>query len=240
MLNHLPPTILIIETDIVLRTNMSNSLERQGFNVLAFSDGIEALKEIDKLPQYHKPSVVVLRDNLEPMHGIEICTIIKTKNSLKDVIVIMISDNIKKILEVKDLENSFDDFILQPFPQSDLVQKIKSILGRKKPSLASRTLSYKNIKIDLASYKVKVSGREVHLGPTEFKILQCLIENPKQIFSREDIMKYVWGANKNVEMRTVDVHVNRLRSALKLPHDPKSSHSIKTIRSAGYCLDHEK
>lgn len=240
MLNHLPPTILIIESDIVLRTNISNSLERQGLNVLAFSDGSEAMKAIDRLPQYHKPSVIVVRDHLEPMNGIEICTIVKTKSSLKDTSVIMISDSIKKILEVKDLENSFDDFILKPFSQSDLVQKIKSILGKKKPSLASRTLTYKNIKMDLASYKVKVSGREVHLGPTEFKILQCLIENPKKTFSREDIMKYAWETNQNVEMRTIDVHVNRLRSALKLPHDPNSTHYIKTIRSAGYCLDQEK
>ncbi len=238
MLNHLPPTILVLDPDVVLRTNISNSLERSGFNVLTASKWAEASGLFDRLPNYKKPTLVILRDELPDLSGIEVCTIIKTKEALKSTLVLMISENIKKILEVKNLENSFDDFIMKPFSQSSLVQKVKSILGRHKPSLASRILAYKDLKMDLASFKVSRNNREIHLGPTEFKILQCLIEKPNKIYSRDDIMRYVWGNNANVEMRTIDVHVNRLRSALKLPNEEVPF--IKTVRSVGYCLDFDK
>jgi two-component system phosphate regulon response regulator PhoB len=235
MSHHLPPTILIIEPETVLRTNMSNGLERNGFNVFASSTGNEALKIIEEIPAYQKPNIVVLRDDLDGLSGIELCTIIKTKESYKNITILMVSDNIRKILETKDLENSYDDFILKPFTQSDFVQKIKSILGKKRPSLVAKILTYKDLKMDLASFRVIRSGREIHLGPTEFKILQCLIDDPKRVFSRDEIMKYVWGLNSNVEIRTIDVHVNRLRSALKQPNEHELF--IKTVRSSGYCLE---
>lgn len=235
MLHHLPPTILIIEPDVILRTNMSNSLERSGFNVIITSKASEALQLLDNIPLYQKPSIIVIRDELEGLELPETLSTIKNKSSLKKTNILVVSDDIKKVLNLKNLKHTFDDFILRPFSQGDFVQKIKAILGKNRPSLASRVLVYKDLTMDLASYKVTRAGREIHLGPTEFKILQCLIENPKKIFSREDIMKYVWGANSHVEIRTIDVHVNRLRSALKQPSE--ISPFIKTVRSLGYCLD---
>ena len=109
------------------------------------------------------------------------------------------------------------------------------MLNKAKPALRSKTISFKNIEINLASYKVIKNGIEIHLGPTEFKILQCFLETPRKILSRKEIMKYVWQDREDVEIRTIDVHINRLRTALKQPHE--SVPLIKTIRAAGYCLE---
>ena len=146
----------------------------------------------------------------------------------------MIASANEQLEEVKGLDNSFDDYLIKPFAQSDLINKVKSILGKMRPTLLSKTMEYKDLKIDLASFRVIRGNREIHLGPTEFKILQCLMDAPKKIFSREFLMTYVWGPENNVEIRTIDVHINRLRTALKNPNEDLPF--IKTVRSAGYCL----
>ena len=109
------------------------------------------------------------------------------------------------------------------------------LLGRTKPDLQTKIISFKDIKLNLASYKVMRAGRYVHLGPTEFKLLQCFVENPTKIFSRKDLIQYIWSDRTDVELRTIDVHINRLRTALRLPHEHVPI--IKTIRASGYCLN---
>lgn len=235
MTSHLPPTILIIDNDLVSRTASSNALERNGFIVMTKSNPDEALKFLETCSENSKPHLIIINSALEGLSGIELCTIIKTKKPFSQVPVIMISEKESTIVQLQGLENSFDDYIIAPFTNNDLISSVKSILGKSKPVLRKKVLSFGNLKMDLMSYRVTKNNREVHLGPTEFKILQCFIEEPHRIFSRQDLMDYVWDKRENVELRTVDVHINRLRSALSEPG--QHAHSIKTVRSAGYCLE---
>ena len=233
-MTHLPPTILIIEPDVVFRTGMSNVLERSGFSVIVVGTGEDALKLIDTMPDYKQPNIIIINYNLPGLSGIENCTILRNRKTTKSTPIILITSEHDRLDEIKTLENVFDEYLVKPFAQSDLVTKVKSILGRTKPVLLSKNIEYKDLKIDLASFRVTRGNRDVHLGPTEFKILQCLMESPKRIFTRDYLMHYVWGKTNNVEIRTVDVHINRLRTALKNPNE--NLPFIKTVRSAGYCL----
>jgi two-component system phosphate regulon response regulator PhoB len=231
---HLPPTILIIESDVVFRTAMSNALERSGFSVIVVGTSDDALNLIDNLPEYKQPNVIIVNYNLPGVSGVQNCTILRSRKATKSMPIILIVPEQDQLDEVKSLKNIYDEIMLKPFIQSDLVTKVKSILGKLKPALLSKNIVYKDLKIDLASFKVTRGSRDIHLGPTEFKILQCLMESPKRIFSRDYLMHYVWGKSSNVEIRTVDVHINRLRTALKNPNE--NLPFIKTVRSAGYCL----
>ena len=233
MQSHLPPTILVIDSDLVSRTAISNILERNGFIVLSKNNSSDALKLFDS--KSTKPHLVLVQSKLSDFSGIEVCTLIKTKQASADIPVIMIADRSDSLHELMNLENGFDDYIPSHYNASDITSKVNHVLNKHKPNLRKKILSYGNISINLMSYKVTKNKREVHLGPTEFKILKCFIEDPKKTFSRESIMEYVWGKSKNVEPRTIDVHINRLRSALSEPG--QRAHSIKTIRSSGYCLE---
>ncbi len=233
MQSHLPPTILVIDSDLVSRTAISNILERSGFIVLSKNNSSDALRLFDS--KSTKPHLVIVQSKLTDLSGIEVCTLIKTKQSSAKIPVIMVADNSDSLDELMNLENGFDDYIPSHYNSSDIISKVKHVLNKHKPDLRKKILSYGDISINLMSYKVIKNKREVHLGPTEFKILQCFVEDPKKIFSRIEIMEYVWGKAKNVEPRTIDVHINRLRSALSEPG--QSAHSIKTIRSSGYCLE---
>lgn len=226
---------MIIEPETVARTSISNTLERNGFNVVVFESYTNALNIIDTPLPYSMPDVIITTFHLGDLSGIELCKLLHSKNHTKNIPIIItasIEDNIKSM---ENIEDGFDDYIIKPFAQAELIQKIKIILGKTKPSLKPKTLSFKDLTIDLASYKVKRNHRDIHLGPTEFKILQCFVEKPSKIFSREELIHYIWGKNSDVEMRTVDVHINRLRSALKHPYE--NVPLIKTIRSSGYCLN---
>lgn len=235
MSSHLPPTIMVVEPDTIVRTSLSNALERNGFNVVNVSTSDEALKMPEMLPVYSKPNVIVISTKLDGLSGIELCTIFKTKKSTRPTPIIMLADKEDGIEKIQGLENGIDDYIIKPFPHNELIRKVKNLLSQSRPELKSKTLEFRNISMNLASYKVTKNGIEIHLGPTEFKILQCFIEAPMRIFSREEIMTYVWQTRNNVEVRTIDVHINRLRAALKQPHE--NIPIIKTVRSAGYCLE---
>ncbi len=232
---HLPPTILIIEPDVVFRTGMSNALERAGFTVMAASAGDDALKLLDSIPEYQVPNIVVINYHLFGLSAIECCTILRSKELTKTTQIILITTENDVLDKVKEMKNMFDEYLIRPFTQSDLVLRVKSILGRIKPILLSKVIEYRDLKIDLSSFRVMRGNRVIHLGPTEFKILQCLMELPNQIFSREHLMRYVWGQTSGVEIRTIDVHINRLRTALKNPNEDLPF--VKTVRSAGYCLN---
>lgn len=226
MTKHLPPTLMIFEKDNVTRTSISNILERKGFNVIA-SDSIDtAIIKLSKSPSHQLPNIIIYGEDLDNNFEILSNTIKKLKEDCE--FIFLIKESSEKSMQ----KNS--TFLVKPFSQSDLLQKVQNILSHKKPALSSRIMKYKDLKIDLSSYQVIRGSRQIHLGPTEFRILQLLLENPTKQLSREQIMKYIWN-NSNVEERTIDVHVNRLRSALKEPGE-KTSY-IKTIRSIGYCLE---
>lgn len=229
--NSIAPLILIVDDEEPIRTMLSYNLERHGFTTKQAANGDEALKLVKEIT----PDIIILDWMLPGLSGIEVCTILRTKHQTKNIPIIMLTAKGEEFDKVKGLDSGVDDYIVKPFSPNELVARIKAILRRTRPSLITQILEYKGLKMDMSSYRVSNEGHEVHLGPTEFKILQCLMEYPKRILSREHIMAYVWGYDSQVEARTIDVHINRLRSALKI-QDEKASF-IKTIRSAGYSLD---
>lgn len=233
MQSHLPPTVLVIDSDLVSRTAISNILERSGFIALSKNNAADALKLFES--DSTKPHLVIVQSKLNDLSGIEVCTLIKTKSNSSEIPIIMLANKEDSLDGLTNLENGFDDYLPAHYNATDLVAKARHVLNKYKPALRKKVLTYGDIHINLLSYKVTKNKRQVHLGPTEFKILQCFLEDPKKIFSREAIMQYVWGNSKNVEPRTIDVHINRLRSALSEPG--QRAHSIKTIRAAGYCLE---
>lgn len=235
MTTHLPPTVLIIDSDIVSRTASSNALERGGLITAVTQNGDEALKFLSSAREHHTPHTILISSKLDGLSGLEVCTIIKTKTNLKNIPVIMIASKDDNIANLEGLENSFDDYIIKPFTATELIAKVKNILGKFKPILRKKVIASGDIKMDLQSYRVVKNNREVHLGPTEFKILQLFVEYPQKVFSRQELMNSVWGEKSGVELRTIDVHINRLRSALRDPRE--TIPTIKTIRSAGYCLE---
>ncbi|MEQ9115201.1 MAG: response regulator transcription factor [Rickettsiales bacterium] len=225
MTKHLPPSILIIEQDNVLRTNISNILERKGFNVISVRNEQDTISQLESTPFYSLPNIAVIGSCED---GNQKTTPHKIQEFKKDTILIFLLDS-----SPKDVSNDLH-YMVKPFSLTDLLQKIQLILSKNKPILNSRVMIFKDLKMDLSSYRVTKSGREIHLGPTEFKILQLLMHNPTKALSRLEIMKYVWNSS-NVEERTIDVHVNRLRSALKEQNEKTSF--IKTVRSIGYRLE---
>ena len=229
---HLPPTIMIVDPDPVSRTSASNALERNGFNVIASDSGNDALKKLKRLAETGIPNIIVVNNELNDLSGIELCTILRTKRVMVPIIMLALKED--GIQDLKGTTNAFDDYITKPLNNADIIYKIKMLLGRTRPNLQSKVIEFQDIQLNLASYKVTRAGRPVHLGPTEFKLLQCFVENPTKIFSRKDLIEYIWADRNDVEVRTIDVHINRLRTALKLPNEHIPI--IKTVRAAGYCL----
>jgi len=233
MFVHLPPKVMIIDSDVVTRTSASNILERNGFNVVTFASGNDALKKLDRFSGRGDLSLIIIDNALSDFSGIEVCTILRTKKIATQIILIAREED--KIDSLKGADNAFDDYMIRPINQKDLVRKVKLILGNTKPVLQSKVISFYDITLNLASYKVERAGRSVHLGPIEFQLLQSFVKNPTKIFSRKELIESIWSDRENVEARTIDVHINRLRLALKLPYEHIPV--IKTVRSAGYCLN---
>ena len=232
---HLPPMVLVVEADPVLRTTTSNSLERGGFMVSSKSSTEDAIEFIKTAPSYQKPQFVLVGNADYNIAKESAKKIEKLWTTEQKPVMIFVCNNEFSELDIENIKNDFHDAISRPFSQLELITRIKELLSEHHVILREKILAFGNIKMDLMSYRVMKNNREVHLGPTEFKILHHFLDNPHKIFSREEIMQYVWGKDSNMEVRTVDVHINRLRTALSEPG--KSDLSIKTVRSAGYCLE---
>lgn len=228
---HLAPSIMVIDSEVVSRTSCSNFLERAGFIVIAATSGDDAMQRLKRLSEAERPNLIVVDNALSDLAGIELCKMLRSEAVVAQILLIVKKED---IVDLATIEKACDGFMVRPFHHIDLSYKIKLLLSRTKPNLQSKILEFGDIKLNLTSYKVTRKGRFVHLGPTEFRLLQCFLENPTKVFSRDHLINYVWTDRTNVEYRTIDVHINRLRTALKLPGD--TMHVIKTIRAAGYCL----
>ena len=238
MLQNNIPTILIVESDDNLLTVLSYNLERSGFIVNTAKDATTALLTAERV----RPDIVILEENLSgKLSSSEICTILENKPSTKHIPVLLITLEAEKAKKLQAQHSNIIEFVVKPFAQSDIIAKVKSLYKKEQPKSSNhQLLNYKNLSMNTTSYRVTKDGQAIHLGPTEFKILQCLMQLPSRILSREDIMSHVWGYNSQIEPRTIDVHINRLRTALKNDNQIEAvdkTPSIKTIRSAGYCLN---
>lgn len=224
--------ILLIEDDPSLTELIRFNLEQEGYLVSVEMDGEEGLMNA----QGNSPDLILLDWMLPNLSGIEICRRIRREKTTRNIPVIMLTARSEENDRIRGLDTGADDYITKPFSPKELLARIKAILRRIRPALSDQSLEYGGIEMDLSSRKVKRDSEIVHLGPTEFNILKFFMENPRRVFSREQLLDMVWGNDIYVEARTVDVHIRRLRKAL---NDGDKPNIIRTVRSAGYSLDRD-
>lgn len=224
------PLVMIVEDEAALVTMLRYNLEKEGFRVSEASDGEEALTVVEET----SPDLILLDWMLPMMSGIEVCRQLRRKPGTKEVPIVMITARGEEQDKIRGLNTGADDYITKPFSMPELMARIRALLRRTQPTPAKGTLDYQDIMMDLSAHRVTRGGRYVHLGPTEFRLLQFLMEHPGQVFSREELLNAVWGPDIYVEPRTVDVHIRRLRKAL---NGDTETDVIRTVRAAGYALD---
>ncbi len=244
LIDKMPPKVILIERDEDSRNAVANAIERYWFNVIRISDPEIAIRSLF----LHQPHLAVISSRLSlfldlspvsegpsanALNLVDMVNRIRATEGFANIpIVLLLEENDK--YEYSELGNELVELVHRPFSHSELMLSIKGLFRKSNPVLQNRILKYKDVAMDLGSYKVVRQDTQVHLGPTEFKILQLLIQAPKSIFSRAHIIDYVWGADTvKIDLRTVDVHMNRLRTALK---KVSSIPVIQTIRASGYCL----
>ena len=224
--------ILVIEDDPSLTQLIKYNLEQESYAVKIEMDGEEGLLTA----QTELPDLILLDWMLPNLSGIEVCRRLRRGKSTKSIPIIMLTARSEENERIRGLDTGADDYITKPFSPKELVARIKAILRRIRPAFSEETLEYAGIVMDLSYRKIKRDGESIHLGPTEFNILKFFMENPRRVFSREQLLDMVWGNDIYVEARTIDVHIRRLRKALNEAGKPNI---IRTVRSAGYSLDQD-
>jgi two-component system, OmpR family, phosphate regulon response regulator PhoB len=224
------PSILVAEDEGALVTLLRYNLERAGYKVYAAMDGEEALLVATE----EKPDLVLLDWMLPQLSGIEVCRRLRSRQETRNVPIIMLTARSEETDRIRGLDMGADDYLTKPFSMTELLARLRAVMRRIRPSLAEDVVTVGNIEMDRAAHRVKRAGKGIHLGPTEYKMLEHLMQHPGRVFSREQLLDAVWGSDIYVEARTVDVHVGRLRKALSADgtDDP-----IRTVRSAGYALE---
>jgi two-component system, OmpR family, phosphate regulon response regulator PhoB len=224
--------ILLVEDDTALAELLTWHFEREEFAVAATTDGEEALL----LAQENPPDLVLLDWMIEGLSGIEVCRRLRRMPDTANVPIIMLTARGEEEDRIRGLETGADDYVIKPFSPRELVARVGAVLRRVRPALAGERLAYDDIEMDIISHKVKRAGQAITLGPTEFRLLRHFLEHPRRVFSRERLLDSVWGRDAEIELRTVDVHIRRLRKAINIA---ETSDIIRTVRSAGYALDGE-
>jgi two-component system, OmpR family, phosphate regulon response regulator PhoB len=225
------PLVLIVEDEAPLVTMLRYNLEKEGFQVCEAGDGEEALVQIAE----RKPDLVLLDWMLPLVSGIEVCRRIRRSAETRSLPVIILTARGEETDRVRGLDSGADDYVVKPFSPSELVARLRAVMRRAQPDTAQNLLQFADVEVDTAAHRVSRSGRPIHLGPTEFRLLRYLIGHPGRVFSREQLLDAVWGRDVYVEARTVDVHIRRLRKALNVDG---AVDVVRTVRSAGYALDH--
>jgi len=224
------PQILVIEDEDALSTLLQYNLEKEGYGVTLAGDGEEGLM----LASEEIPDIVLVDWMLPIVSGIEVTRRLRARQETANVPIIMLTARGEETDRIRGLDTGADDYIVKPFSMTELFARIRAIMRRIRPALADDLLSAGDVIVDRVSHKVTRNDEAIHLGPTEFRLLDYMMQSPGRVFSREQLLDSVWGSDVYVEARTVDVHVGRLRKALKQEgqKDP-----IRTVRSAGYSFD---
>ena len=227
------PSVLVVEDEDALATLLQYNLEKEGYRVALAADGEEALMQIEE----RLPDLVVLDWMLPKVSGVEVCRRLRSRAETRNLPIIMLTARGEESDRVRGLDTGADDYLTKPFSMAELAARIRAVLRRIRPGLAEDRVRQGDIVVDRVAHRVKRGEREVHLGPTEFRLLDHLMQHPGRVFSREQLLDAVWGSDVYVEVRTVDVHIGRLRKALN--DEDKRPDVIRTVRSAGYALDSE-
>ena len=226
------PTLLLVEDDRALADLLIWHFDREGYDVVRTADGDEALVLADE----RTPDLVILDWMIEGVSGIEVCRRLRRRSSTAHVPIIMLTARGEESDRIRGLETGADDYVTKPFSPRELMARVGAVLRRMRPALAGEQLSYADIEMDVEAHRVRRDGRPVQLGPTEFRLLRHFMEHPGRVFSRDRLLDAVWGHDPDIDARTVDVHIRRLRKAL---NEGGHADMIRTVRSAGYSLDAE-
>ena len=226
----MPENGVIVEDEMPIVTVVKYNLEKEGHKVNGANNGEEALLASKK----KNPDLILLDWMLPDISGIEICKTLRKNNLLKDIPIIMLTAKGEEEDKLKGFQTGADDYVTKPFSQKELLARVNALLKRSRPSVTADTIHFEDLKVDRVEKRVFRSEKEVMLGPTEFKIIDFLISNPKRVYSREQLLTNIWGENIYVEERTIDVHIRRLRKAINIEG---KKDLIRTVRSAGYSLD---
>jgi two-component system, OmpR family, phosphate regulon response regulator PhoB len=224
------PTILVVEDEAPLMTLLRYNLEKQGFKVEEAADGQEALLRVAEA----KPDLVLLDWMLPALSGIEVCRQLRRRPNTRDLPIIMVTARTEDQDAVRALDTGADDYIAKPFVMDALLARIRALLRRSGGVATKGTLAYRDLSMDQDAHRVSRAGRSLHLGPTEYRLLEFFLQHPGRVFSREQLLDAVWGRDIHVEPRTVDVHIRRLRKAI---NGEDEVDLVRTVRSAGYALD---
>ena len=221
--------IFIIEDEPSIIQLVQHNLEKNGFIVSSSLNGNDGLKELKKF----QPDLLLLDWMLPDLSGIEICKNIRKDNSFKNLPVIMLTAKGEEEDKIKGLDSGVDDYLTKPFSFNELMARIKAVLRRSNPNTVSDNLKFDDLMLDRIEKRVFRDSQEIKLGPTEFRLLDFFLTNPKRVYSRDQILESVWPNNVNVESRTIDVHIRRLRQSVNLKNKKEL---IRTVRSSGYSL----
>jgi two-component system, OmpR family, phosphate regulon response regulator PhoB len=225
-----PPRILVVEDEAALSLLLSYNLEAEGFVVERVERGDEAELRLVESP----PDLVILDWMLPGVSGLEICRRMRARDATRSLPVIMLTARGDESERVRGLSIGADDYIVKPFSVPELMARVRALLRRARPDRVAALLVAGDLSLDRENWRVSRGDRNVHLGPTEFRLLEYLMAKPGRVFSRAQLLDSIWGFSAEIDERTVDVHVGRLRKALSLAgeRDP-----IRTIRGAGYSFD---
>lgn len=227
------PIILVVEDEAPLLTLLRYNLEKQGFRVEEAADGQEALLRVAET----RPDLILLDWMLPTLSGIEVCRQIRRKPNTRDLPIIMVTARTEDQDAVRALDTGADDYIAKPFVMEALLARIRALLRRSGSVPVKGRLVWRDIVMDQDAHRVTRAGKALHLGPTEYRLLEFFLGHPGRVFTREQLLDAVWGRDIHVEPRTVDVHIRRLRKAV---NGEGQEDIIRTVRSAGYALDVEQ
>ena len=223
--------ILLVEDDAALVELLDWHLTRENYDVEKTGDGDEALL----LAVENPPDLVLLDWMIEGVSGIEVCRRMRRLPQTTSIPIIMLTARGEEEDRIRGLQTGADDYITKPFSPRELLARVSAVLRRLRPALSEDRLIYGDVEMDTATHKVQRAGKAVSLGPTEFRLLRHFLSNPRRVFSRERLLDCVWGRDADIELRTVDVHIRRLRRAIN--DQGTYPDIIRTVRSAGYALD---
>jgi len=224
------PRLLLVEDDRALAELLLWHFEREDFAVVHTADGDEALL----LAEERAPDVVILDWMIEGVSGIEVCRRLRRKAATANVPILMLTARGEEADRIRGLETGADDYVTKPFSPRELVARVAAVLRRVRPTLAAEQLTSGDIVMDLSAHRVRRGGEDVAIGPTEYRLLRHLLENPRRVFSRARLIDAVWSHDSEIDERTIDVHVRRLRQALNAGG---RRDAIRTVRGEGYALD---
>ena len=224
------PKLLLVEDDPALAQLLEFRFAGEGYAVRVTGDGDEALL----LASEDTPDLVILDWMIEGASGIEVCRRLRRDKATAHVPIVMLTARDAEDDRVRGLETGADDYVTKPFSPRELIARVSAVLRRVRPALAGEALSAGDITLDPVAHRVTRKGRTLAMGPTEFRLLKHFMESPGRVFSRGQLLDAVWGNASEIEQRTVDVHIRRLRMAIEIEGAPDP---IRTVRSAGYALE---